>query len=334
LSHIHALAWASKNCQGTTLLLEDDFHFNLTREATEEYLQQTDTALKSRWDVIQLGQYVHMFQKLNLTIESRDKLFRLWHSTTGSGYLMHPDYIRDLVLKFHEALQLRIHKEKFDVWDYQDQLQIEMQKNDCWLGFDQALGSQVSGLSTISHTIIENSWRCSEDFRYWYDANNTRSHLLQKFPVYQRKLGVILKDSDYVNQVIHHFHRKFFRPYSLSFIILPKTVENVHMDLLQRKDELKKYDFLFYVSENLWLLNSLPDNYDIFSKEGLFAVKNDDVEEAILSVVYEPYFQGGSRDLFLQSCDVLSDSKTTWNEHLKENVPRIILSSSEFFQFF
>lgn len=164
LSHLHVLAKAVRDTYGHTMILEDDFVFQYSRDVLESHIDKVDQLCK--WDVIVLGQYVTDWQALDLTTEP--KVFRLFRSTTTSGYIVHKNYLRKLLLKWHLAFDPIQNKSQFDHDDNLDQVQTHFQKVDMWIGFERSLGQPRAGLSTIAGSYVDNTWSCDSTFTKWY----------------------------------------------------------------------------------------------------------------------------------------------------------------------
>jgi GR25 family glycosyltransferase involved in LPS biosynthesis len=343
LSHMHVIAWAATHCQGHVLVLEDDFAFCETSQVYIQAIEATKELTHDQWDVIHLGQYVHEWQALTghqIALEvatatpevaiatpevpnATPRIFRALHSTTGSGYLIHKDYIHDLAMKFHQALEERIHKPKFDPSDCQDQLQIYMQQQDLWIAYDKPLGSQTEGYSTIglSTQPVFNSWRCNSECNEWYDSVNV-AHPLRLRPL-QPQLNIAIcldmKNTENLNNsesCIHHLQRKFYKPSKLTFYtqylnqILPQTTWT-------------KYDLVFYVSSNLWLINTLPAFMASQSQPQLIVKKNS-------KHFYDCDFFGGDPESFLKAIRiVLQQGTQAWQIYLAtQQVPTMVIDNT------
>ena len=278
LSHLHAIAWAAQNCHGgNVLILEDDFRFAQSPNVTNTCLEQTDKRLQGRWDVVHMGQFVHEWRQItdNSSTENDFKLFQTLHSTTGSGYLIHPDYIRILAMKFHQALQSRQAKPKFECFDYQDQLQIYIQKHDIWLSYLTSLGYQEEGTSTISKEYANNSWRCNRAGTLWFDSQNKAHRLICQYPIILKTIAVILQDTPNLEITVASIIRHFMKPHPLVFYILAdhnplpdntntryyyqRSHDSLKTDIKSLETDIisRETDYVFYFAPDIWFTNSL-----------------------------------------------------------------------------
>lgn len=330
LSHMHALSWAAQHCQGNVLILEDDFQFQLSVAENQKYMQSIKDL---RWDVIHFGQYVHAWQRVSHL--ENPKVFRALHSTTGSGYLIHADYIDTLTMKFHEALQQRIGKAKFDNNDCQDQLQIHIQQRDFWIAFDQPIGGQSLGVSTIGHStdIVHNTWACDKTCTFWMDSEGRQTKLRSPAkPITIKRIAVIFNFSQHAPNVIHHLQRTFLKPHTLTIHIFQAKVCSASQNVIFHDGGIdvtvldpESYDFVFQIADNLWCFNSLPSD-DILSSSS--AIVNRD-ETFYDMNVYRTDFFGAPTKIFIENYD-------SWSFFTHKIPPSIVIENKaeQYFKYF
>lgn len=260
MSHVHCVAWAANQKQNV-LILEDDFVLDVSRDTLAKYLDSADSLLSGRWDVLQLAQYVHMWQPLNPGAVY--PVFRLLHSTTASGYLVNRHYAKDFFTKWSRDLEARVNMEAFETEDWNDQTQIVYQKEDTWLGFDQSMGSQRAGHSVIGGGFAHNVWRCNPTYNKWYSSDGLEHDLVLVPPPSKIfKIAIVLeaKYADRINLLRRNafkHHLLEFHVYGVSGVSNP---DDHDMDVRYHNDknmDLKDFDKVFFIDE------TLPDDFGL-----------------------------------------------------------------------
>lgn len=257
-SHVHCVGWASLRKENV-LILEDDFVLDVNRQELDEYLQMANECVSHRWDVIQLAQYVHKWQRLG----NQHRVFRLLHSTTASGYLVNRHYATDFLKKWSYDLEARMHLDKFEIDDWNDQTQLAYQKEDTWLGFDQSLGSQRAGTSTIGQVYAHNKWRCNLALTKWYSAIDEEHPLLTLEA--ERRMNICFVMQPAQLERIPEMWRSAFKHHTVSFHVEHSNSENndpdmpfvSHHDGAVSREVLCEYEKVFYVD------NSTPIEYGL-----------------------------------------------------------------------
>ncbi len=283
LSHMHCLAFAS-TLPGNTLILEDDFVFAASKASTLAHLAEADRATAGRWDVIVFGQYVYDWQPLSLGDEV--KVFRLFHSTTTSGYLVNKHYVNDLLIKWHQAFEPISTKSKFRHNDNCDQIQGAFQQVDMWIGFERALGAQREGQSLIGNVHAHNTWTCNATYDQWTDSKGTTSSIRLR-PIWtQRRIAVCFVATraytQYFEMVATSCAKRFLKGHKLDFFVftnkpasIPESVLGcpVHVYpadgdkfpgpsllryhyMLQAEEDLKQMTHVFYMDVDYWVCNA------------------------------------------------------------------------------
>ena len=303
LSHLHVLAWAAYNLPDQrVLILEDDFVFNVDFDTMKGKVSLTDRELSCRWDVLVFGQYVTDWQPIETP---SGQLFRLFNSTTTSGYLVNGGYVKMLFTKWKQSMDLIEWKDNFGHRDNLDQIQTLFQKSDVWIGFKCPLGTQRYGLSTIGNNFIENAWSCSEDLKHWYAADKTKQYDLHTRPVLKiRRVGVCFvatgKYQQFLKPVIDSCISNFAKPHSLQFFVFTDSqsvfpdgeyqgfpVSKYYVDrkgfpgdtlyryhyMLKAESELRSStDHMFYMDVDYWVCNRDDTSLIIGDEPGLVAV--------------------------------------------------------------
>jgi hypothetical protein len=109
LSHIKALDLAIENKWDRIIILEDDYHFYIKKEALDKIIKDADTVV---WDVLLLAQgHIQFFDDI------KTPLRRVKTCTTTSGYVVNSTYYKTLRDNFNESVtkmnrQIEIHTEK------------------------------------------------------------------------------------------------------------------------------------------------------------------------------------------------------------------------------
>lgn len=301
LSHMHCLGWGHvKYPNSHLLILEDDFQFCVTGSEFAEKLNIVDRICHQRWDVLVLGQFVHEWQPLSRD----DELLRLFKTVTTSGYLVHRDYVLDLLTKWHQAYLPREHLDHFQHYDNLDQIQVAFQKVDLWLGFKVPLGQQRPGESTIGMGHADNRWQSTPSLQRWSHGDSGVTHDLILRPDWQPKqVGVCFvatgKYLQYVPRVVQSCIRRLLKPHPLSFFVFTDAPDDLNDEMfapcqyrtysverqgfpgdtlyryhymLQAEAELQKLDHVFYMDVDYWVCN-VPEEKLLLS-DGLVGVAN------------------------------------------------------------
>lgn len=297
ISHILCL------CHGLSyndhlIVLEDDFAFNVSQEQVINNIYNTEFITKGRWDVIVFGQYTSKWQPMS------GNVYRLFQSTTTSGYMVNKNYIRTLATRWIRKLRplLPIFDSKIPS-HHLDQIQVQFQSRDIWIGFHESIGKQTEGVSTIGNVMIENTWSCSEDGTKWYDGNK-KEYPLELLPKFiSQKIAICHvatgKYKKFVQNVQLQFWYKFLKPHIIDFFLfsddddneLPKKVETSFVykynvkrlgfpgDTLYRyhymmkaKEKLSKYDYIFYSDVDYAIVS--PPKSSLFMVTGLVATQH------------------------------------------------------------
>lgn len=294
LSHLHVLAWASQQINDHVLILEDDFTLDVDYDELASHIREAEAF---RWDVLVLGQYVHDWQPLT------DRVFRTFHSTTTSGYLVHRDYLLELFTKWHQSFLPIQTKTKFSPQDNLDQIQTKFQKVDVWLAFRTSMGSQRPGTSTIDDVDANNKWVCSDDLTTWTDSKNKTYPLKTRPKLVQKRVAVCLvatgKYHQFLQRVSESCYKKFVKPHPIEFFVFTDRVDSVpdayfgcsvHKYFVERKgfpgDTLYRYhymlkaeqqllqmDNIYYMDVDYWVCNP-TETEKILVDQGLVAVKH------------------------------------------------------------
>lgn len=256
-SHVHCVGWAARQGQNV-LILEDDFVLDVTRSELFEYLDSADISVANRWDVIQLAQYVHKWQKT--AIQSPRPVFRLLHSTTASGYLVNKHYAKDFLQKWSYDLEARMHLETFQTEDHCDQVHIIYQQEDTWLGFNRSLGSQRAGNSIIGGVFAHNTWRCSKEYDKWYGSDNLEHTLYLSPAPKQQRVAVLLTPDR--QSYIPKMWREAFKHNVLEFHVVFSGDDQVdpqfnekyviyHSTPIDKQYFIQNFDKVFFIDSEL-----------------------------------------------------------------------------------
>lgn len=286
-SHLQCLAFAS-TLPGHTLILEDDFQFDVPRTEYERWLSRADGVTRSRWDVILFGQYVSAWTPLQ-TGSNDMALYRVDVATTTSGYLVHEQYARDLFMKWYQHYQPIADKPRFQHLDNLDQIQPLFQRVDCWLAFHQSIGSQKPGTSIIGDTWASNRWRTNEAGDVYYTPQHPQGKSLHVGPpLTLQKVAVCLVATgryvDFIDKLVHSVKNRFLKPHPLHFFLFTDQVDlfegrpDFSTFTIERKgfpfDTLYRYrfmllaetqlvqegyDFMFYMDADYYVANAVRD---------------------------------------------------------------------------
>ena len=141
ISHINALKKARDAGWENVLILEDDFHFIVTKETL--YKQLTTFYLNHKnYDILLFGHNVIHTEYVDALI-SRTK-----NVQTTSGYIVHKRFYTTLINRLEEGLLLLI--ETKDAGKYTiDQYWKELQHHSLWYYFNNRIGIQREGFSDI-----------------------------------------------------------------------------------------------------------------------------------------------------------------------------------------
>lgn len=285
-SHLQCLAFAS-TLPGHTLILEDDFQFDVPRQEYERWLGQADRVTSGRWDVILFGQYVSAWTPIQTSADM--KLYRVDVATTTSGYLVHEQYVRDLFMKWYQHYQGIADKSRFQHLDNLDQIQPLFQQVDCWLAFPQSIGSQKPGTSIIGDTWASNRWHASPAGDMYYTPQHPQGKPLRLgAPVQLQKVAICLVATgryvNYINHLVESVKNRFLKPHQLHFFLFTDQVslfegrsdfstfaierKGFPFDTLYRyrfmllaENQLVQegYDFMFYMDADYYVANAVRD---------------------------------------------------------------------------
>lgn len=287
------------------LVLEDDFEFRYMTKEIGEHVDSVDRVTKGRWDVIVLGQYVHAWQPImhREGEHSSQRIFRLLHSTTTSGFLVNKNYVKRLFLLWSEASKDLLHSKRFKPGQQIDQVQTLYQKVDMWFGFRHPLGTQRTGKSLIGNVECNNNWSCSPDYHNWYDSYGVE-HPLKTFDTLKiRNIAVCMvatgKYNGYVDKTQNECYDNFLSPHHLEFFLFTDqttltqdtcgrfpvhkyeivrkgfpgdTLYRYHyMDMAREK--LQHFDYIIYMDVDYAIYNR-PCYTDFLIENGLIATRH------------------------------------------------------------
>lgn len=98
-SHIKALELAIQNGWSRTLILEDDFRFNVSPSTFNEYLNEAEQV---PWDVLLLAKGHFSFK------EKQGNMRKVNSCTTASGYIVRREYYNTLLANFKDSVKITI----------------------------------------------------------------------------------------------------------------------------------------------------------------------------------------------------------------------------------
>jgi GR25 family glycosyltransferase involved in LPS biosynthesis len=147
-SHLSVLKLAKERKYKNVLILEDDFHFVVSKDEFETYLQLLFTNLKE-YDVCMFSYNANKSEPSKYPF-----LLRLLDGQTASGYLVNEKYYDTLINLYEKAIPLL--ETTGQHWIYaNDQIWKKLQAVDTWYCFTNRLGKQRHGFSDNSQTYME-----------------------------------------------------------------------------------------------------------------------------------------------------------------------------------
>jgi GR25 family glycosyltransferase involved in LPS biosynthesis len=180
LSHLACLAFMSSISKPNEhiIIFEDDFQFERNKNEFENDLKVLNQVIGDEWDVIVLGQYVQEWEKMGE--QENVVVMRLFSSTTTSGYIVNNRYIKTLFNKWYKRLQHILKFEQYfnEQTDALDQIQRDFQKEDLWFGFKSPIGGQRPGYSIIGDVVANNTWKCTDDLKYFIDPKGNHHKII------------------------------------------------------------------------------------------------------------------------------------------------------------
>ena len=154
-SHIKALEMAVSegNDNDIVMICEDDFYIKDIYYCNR-MLDWGFGTLK-KWDVIMLAQNVHSSQETPYITEKNEKIIRIIHAATGSGYLIRKSYIPKL-LEIYKADDARYEESKEFKSEYCNDVSWRyLQEKDDWFAFVPPIGIQRSSYSDIQKGYVD-----------------------------------------------------------------------------------------------------------------------------------------------------------------------------------
>ena len=147
-SHLSVLQLAQSNGWKNVLILEDDFHFVVTKKYFDNFIE---TILQQPFDVVMLGYHDENVVEMEPYNEICN---RVLESSNACGYLVNSHYYSALIDLF--AIYLPMLEKTGQHWNYaNDVLWKRLQKLDLWLLANPKIGKQRSGYSDNSNTYVE-----------------------------------------------------------------------------------------------------------------------------------------------------------------------------------
>lgn len=153
-SHISALETALKNGdkhskEECVLICEDDFYIRDIFYCNRilEYGFKT----LPHWDVLMLAHNTHNSEDTEYKTENNEKIIKIKHSATGSGYLMKTSYVPRLLEIFKNDYETYL---KTNEWSYKycnDVSWVPLQEKDEWFAFVPAIAIQRPSFSDIQN---------------------------------------------------------------------------------------------------------------------------------------------------------------------------------------
>jgi len=155
-SHILALETALQNSNSeeeNILICEDDFYIKDIFYCNRilDYSFQT----LPRWDVIMLAHNTHSSVDTQYVTTTGEKIIKIKHSATGSGYLLKSSYIPRL-LEIFKSDYAKFFKSKEWKSEYcNDVSWVQLQQNDDWYAFVPTIAVQRKSYSDIQGGVVD-----------------------------------------------------------------------------------------------------------------------------------------------------------------------------------
>jgi len=147
-SHLAVLKLAKERKYKNVLILEDDFHFVVSKDEFETNLKLFFENVK-KYDVCMFSYNANHSKASEYTF-----LLRLLEGQTASGYLVNENYYDTLINLYEDAVPLL--ESTGQHWIYaNDQIWKKLQAVDTWYCFKNRLGKQRYGFSDNSQSYME-----------------------------------------------------------------------------------------------------------------------------------------------------------------------------------
>jgi hypothetical protein len=155
-SHIRALQMAldeSTNKDEIVLICEDDFYIKDIFYCNRMLEWAFNTL--SKWDVIMLAHNTHDSNDTEYKTEKGEKIIKINHSATGSGYLMRSSYVSKLLEIYKRDNDKYERTKEFKSEYCNDVSWVELQKKDNWYAFVPTIGTQRRSYSDIQKGVVD-----------------------------------------------------------------------------------------------------------------------------------------------------------------------------------
>jgi len=159
-SHILALETALQNStsdikseEENILICEDDFYIKDIFYCN----RMLDFAFRTlpHWDVIMLAHNTHSGEDTEYATEKGEKIIKIKHSATGSGYLMKKSYIPRLLEIFKSDLQKYKTSSDWKSEYCNDVSWVPLQQKDDWYAFVPTIAVQRKSFSDIQGGVVD-----------------------------------------------------------------------------------------------------------------------------------------------------------------------------------
>jgi GR25 family glycosyltransferase involved in LPS biosynthesis len=157
-SHIKALEAAIENNNDNikdniVLICEDDFYI----EDIFYCNRILDFAFKTlpHWDVIMLAHNTHASENTKYETDKNEKIIKIKHSATGSGYLMRSSYIPRLLEIFQNDYNTYLKTNEWKSEYCNDVSWKALQEKDDWYAFRPSIAKQRASYSDIQNGLVD-----------------------------------------------------------------------------------------------------------------------------------------------------------------------------------
>lgn len=155
-SHILALETALQNSNSkeeTILICEDDFHIKDIFYCN----RMLDFAFHTlpRWDVIMLAHNTHSGVDTEYVTDKGEKIIKIKHSATGSGYLLKQSYIPKLLDIFKSDYEKFLNSKEWKSEYCNDVSWVPLQQDDDWYAFVPTIAVQRKSYSDIQGGVVD-----------------------------------------------------------------------------------------------------------------------------------------------------------------------------------
>jgi GR25 family glycosyltransferase involved in LPS biosynthesis len=156
-SHIKALETALENNKDsdeetTVLICEDDFYIKDIFYCNRILNYAFDTL--PHWDVIMLAHNTHWSEDTEYVTEKGEKIIKIVHSATGSGYLLKKSYIQRLLDIFKGDYEKYLETKEWKSEYCNDVSWVPLQKQDEWFAFKPTIAIQRASFSDIQGGMV------------------------------------------------------------------------------------------------------------------------------------------------------------------------------------